>query len=57
MSLFDGAPLTAQLVARHEAETAALPMNPPRELMLEHARRQAMELLAHATAMERRATP
>lgn len=45
---------TAALIARHEAETAALPMNPPREVMLEHATRQARELVAHAFALEAR---
>ena len=44
---------TAELVARHQAETAALPMNPPQEVILEHARRQALELLRHAYQLER----
>lgn len=46
--------LTDALVARHQAETADLPLNPPREVMLAHAQRQAIELVQHAYEMERR---
>jgi hypothetical protein len=41
------------LIAKHQAETAALPMNPPRDVMLAHAQRQALELVQAALAVER----
>lgn len=34
VDLSGACPLTRELVARHEAETADLPWNPPREVML-----------------------
>lgn len=50
-------PMTAALVKRHEAETAAIPMNPPPLLLMQHATRQAIELLEHAAFLERRCAP
>lgn len=46
------APLTRELVAKHEYETAALPMNPDTFLLAVHAQKQVLELLGHAIALE-----
>jgi hypothetical protein len=45
-------PRTQALLARHQAETESLPDNPPRDVILQHARRQALELLTHALCIE-----
>ena len=41
-----------EMIKRHSAETDALPQNPPLDFMLDHARRQAMELVAKAMVFE-----
>ena len=46
-------PQLAALVARHEAETAALPQNPPPLLMAMHAQRQVLDVLHLAADLER----
>lgn len=46
-------PRTDGMIARHTYETQMLPMNPPREAMLNHAQRQAIELVTLARQLER----
>ena len=49
----NGAPRTAALVAKHEAETAMLPRDPDQLLMAQHAQRQILELLELCSRLER----